>query len=361
MLNTYRVGVVGLSGISLHPADQEPFFFGGVHPHAHVACYANHPRTEIVAVCDIMPAAFERFDELWGTLWPQVTKYTDFKEMLANERIDLLSVVTPDHLHAGVVEAAVAAGVKAIYCEKPIATTLADADRMIEVTEAAGVPMSINHTRRWYDVIQYARSAIRAEHFGRVTHIHAMTTGPRAMLFRNGTHLIDIATFFADGEPVWVSGFLDPGHEAYGPVYAGDGGRDPAFDPGGSGLVRFDNGVLMSFVVSKQIEADGGGWELSIDCEHARLRITEPGGLEVIEAARRDIGGLSRRHIDVPCYKWTDGTAAIEELIGMIEGRANESQSSPREARKTLGIILALLQSQANGNQPVIAPFTDAS
>jgi predicted dehydrogenase len=357
----YRVGVVGLSGISLTPAKHEPFFFGGEHPHAHVACYANHPRTEIVAVCDIMPAAFDRFDELWGHRWSNVARYTDYRAMFANEQLDLVSVVTPDHLHAGVVEAAVAAGIKAIYCEKPIATTLADADRMIQVTEAAGVPMSINHTRRWYDVSQYVKTAIASGEFGRVTHIHALTTGPRAMLFRNGTHLIDIATFFADGEPVWVSGFLDPGHEAYGPVYAGDGGRDPAFDPGGSGLVKFDNGVLLSFVVSKQIQGDGGGWELSIDCEHARLRITEPGGLEIITEPETGTGGLSRRRVDLPRYKWTDGTAAIDELIGMIEGVTTVSQSSPREARKTLAIILALLQSQANGNQPVVAPFTDAS
>jgi predicted dehydrogenase len=352
---------VGLSGISLQPAGTGPFFFGGEHPHAHVACYANHPRTEIVAVCDIFPAAFERFDELWGDRWPGIAKYTDFREMLAKEQLDLISVVTPDHLHADIVEAAVNAGIKAIYCEKPIATTLADADRMIAVTEAAGVPMSINHTRRWYDVFQYAKAAIDAGHFGRVTHIHALTTGPRAMLFRNGTHLIDISTFFADGEPVWVSGFLDPGHEAYGPVYAGEGGRDPALDPGGSALVKFDNGVLLSFVVSKQIQADGGGWEVSIDCEHARLRITEPGGLEVITEPAGDIGGLSRKRVDIPRYSWTDGTAAIEELIGMIEGRTTVSQSSPRDARKSLSVILGLLQSQANGNMPVVAPFTDAS
>lgn len=360
-MTTYRVGVVGLSGISLSPAGTEPFFFGGEHPHAHVACYANHPRTEIVAVCDIMPAAFDRFDELWGSHWPNVNKYTDFREMLANEQLDLISVVTPDHLHGGVVEAAVAAGVKAIYCEKPIATTLADADRMIAVAEAAGVPMSINHTRRWYDVYQYAKQAIDSGEYGRVTHIHALTTGPRAMLFRNGTHLIDLATFFAAGEPVWVSGFLDPGHEAYGPVYAGDGGRDPAFDPGGTGLVQFDNGVLFSFVVSKQIQNGGGGWELSIDCEHARLRMTEPGGLEIITATKGESGGISRSRVDLPRYRWTDGTAAIDELIGIIEGRTTVSQSPPQEARKTLAIILALLQSQANGNTPVTAPFTDAS
>ncbi len=360
-MTVYRVGVVGLSGISIQPAGDAPGFFGSRHPHAHVACYANHPQTEIVAVCDIFPAAFDRFDELWGSEWPNVSKYTDFREMFATEQLDLVSIVTPDHLHAVVVEAAVEAGVKAIYCEKPLATTLEDADRMIAVTEAAGIPMSINHTRRWYDVFQYARELIDSGEYGRITHIHAITAGPRAMLFRNGTHLVDSAIFFAGGEPVWVSGFLDPGHEAYGPVYAGEGGRDPALDPGGSALIKFDNGVVLSFVCSKQIAADGGGWELTIDCEHARFRITEPGGLEIINAERSAPPSLSRRRIELPRYKWTDGTAAIEELIGMIEGRTSGSQSPPREARKSLAVLLALLQSQANDNQPVVAPFTDAS
>ncbi|MCC6703693.1 MAG: hypothetical protein IT334_02385, partial [Thermomicrobiales bacterium] len=72
-------------------------------------------------------------------------------------------------------------------------------------------------------------------------------------------------------------------------------------------------------------------------------------------------GGISRSRVDLPRYRWTDGTAAIDELIGIIEGRTTVSQSPPQEARKTLAIILALLQSQANGNTPVTAPFTDAS
>ncbi|MEZ4624346.1 MAG: Gfo/Idh/MocA family oxidoreductase [Thermomicrobiales bacterium] len=58
--------------------------------------------------------------------------------MLANEEIDLLSIVTPDHLHADSFVAACEAGVKGIYCEKPISTTLEDADRMIAAAEASG-------------------------------------------------------------------------------------------------------------------------------------------------------------------------------------------------------------------------------
>jgi predicted dehydrogenase len=360
-VTSYRVGVVGLTGIATSPSSSEPPFFGGVHPHSHVACYANHPQTEVVAICDLVPALFDNFDRLWGSRWPNVARDTDYCEMLQRERLDLLSVATPDHRHAEVVFAAIPTGVKAIYCEKPIATTLADADRMIAMAEEAGVAMVVNHTRRWYATYQYARDLIHAGHLGKVTHIHAICGGPRAMLFRNGTHLIDAATFFAESEPVWVTGHLDAGHEQYGPVYAGQGGRDPALDPGGSALIRFENGVIASVFCSKSIYKATFVWEVIVYCEGGSIQITEPGGLEVMTMASGGIAGRPRTQIEVPQYRWTDGTAAIEELVAAIEGRTTENQSPPREARKTLAILLAILQSQHQSNVPIVAPFADAS
>jgi hypothetical protein len=61
-VTSYRVGIVGLTGIATAPAPEGPVYFGGVHPHSHVACYANHPWTEVVAICDLVPALFDDFD-----------------------------------------------------------------------------------------------------------------------------------------------------------------------------------------------------------------------------------------------------------------------------------------------------------
>jgi predicted dehydrogenase len=179
------------------------------------------------------------------------------------------------------------------------------------------------------------------------------------MLFRNGTHLIDAATMLAESDPVWVCAHLDAGHEHYGPVYAGQGGRDPAFDPGGSALIRYANGVIASIFCSKPIFAESFDWEVVVYCEGGSIQITEPGGVEVTTMATDGIGGRSRRPIDVPLYRWTDGTAAIDELIALVEGRATDSQSSPREARTILSVLLAILQSQHRGNLPIVAPFAD--
>lgn len=359
-MKSYRVGVVGLSGIAASPAPEGPAIFRSIHPHSHVACYANHPRTEVVAICDLMPALFDEFDRNWGDHWPNVARYSDYQEMLARERLDIISVVTPDHRHAQIVIDAVSAGVKGIFCEKPIATTLAEADRMIEATKTHGVPMIVNLTRRWYGTYHHARELIRIGHLGRVSHIHAVGGGPRSMLFRNGSHLIDAVNIFAESEPNWVAGYLDPEHERYGPHYAGAGGRDPALDPGASVLVHFENGVIASIFYSKAIERDAFLWEITVYGEKGYLRISEPGGIEVNTLAADDLGGRTLRTIEPPLYHWTDGTAAIEDLISIMESRSSVSQSPPEEARKSLAIALAILQSQHDGNRPVSAPFADA-
>lgn len=361
-MGDYRVGIIGLSGIATSPPSAEPAVLGGEQPHAHAACYAVLPQTTVAAVCDVVPAQCDSFRRLWGERWPDVATYTDYTVMLARERLDLLSVVTPDHLHADIVVSAVNAGIKGIFCEKPIATTLADADRMIAAVEAARLPMVVNHTRRWRAEYQHAWSLVQSGHLGKVTHLHLVCGGPRAMLFRNGTHLIDLAVWFADAEPVWVVSQLDPGHEQYGPRYAGDGGRDPATDPGARALVRFANGVVASIFCSKLISSPSFWWEVIIHCERGQIRLTEPGGLTVTTTTDDPIGGLAERHISVAPVIRNGGSAAITELIDMIEkpgdGR-RQGQSPPHAARHVLAIMLAILQSQHAGNIPIVAPFTD--
>jgi hypothetical protein len=120
------------------------------------------------------------------------------------------------------------------------------------------------------------------------------------------------------------------------------------------------NGVIAWIFRSKLIDKKNSLWEVSIYGELGSSQITEPGGVEVMMMDTGPLGGRPRRQIEVPQYRWTDGTAAIEQLVAAIEGRGTENQSPPRERHKILGILLAILQSQHRGNLPVAAPFTDA-
>ena len=77
---------------------------------------------------------------------------------------------------------------------------------------------------------------------GDVKYIIGTLNGRRAMLFRNGTHLIDAICYYADSEPEWVFAELEAGYEDYS-EYRGDGGHKPETEPSASGYIHFKNGV----------------------------------------------------------------------------------------------------------------------
>jgi predicted dehydrogenase len=347
---TYRVGVVGLSGISAGrtPVDESEVLRTPL-PTSHVAAYAALPQTSVVAVCDLKPEQRAAFTERWGDVFPEARAYADVREMLDREDLDLLSVVTPDHAHADIVVAAAGHGVRGIACEKPLATSVADCDRMIAACAASGTVLSVDHTRRFRAPYQAARQAIRRGAIGRVQRIIASMGGPRAMLFRNGTHLIDGVCFFAESDPEWVFAELDPGFEDYA-VYRGDGGRDPATDPGGSGYVHFRDGVRAFVNCSKGqspafiLQVIGEQGEIDVAMDHAVLRQ----------------GTHQAELLSPPLHVRTGIAAYLEELIRVME-QGGETSSSPREARKTVEIIVGFLTSQARGSARVDFPLPPGS
>ena len=350
-MTTYRVGIVGLTGIGAGPAPEGPStIFGSRMPHSHAAGYAAHPRTDVVAVCDLVPELLGRFRARWKHVWPVVATYTDYRAMLAREGLDIISVVTSDDRHADIVVDAADTPVKGILCEKPIATTLADADRMIDAVERAGVPMVVDHTRRWLPEYHLAREILRSDELGALSRIVGLLGGPRAMIFRNGTHLVDAINFFAESDPQWVTAQLDLGQERYGVHYAGDGGHDPATDPGVTGMIVYQNGVIGFCSVSKRTAAR---FELDLLCERGRVRLL-PGGVEV--ETRDNSGSSTLRRVACPQYVRSDTAAAIAELVGLVEN-GGEGQCPPREARKALEIILAMLRSQVTENARVEFPL----
>ena len=146
---TYKAVIVGLTGIGARrPGEPGAWPVYGTMPRSHAAAYHRHPQTEVVAVCDIRSEALTGFQREWADVWPEVRVYTDYRAMLAEEKPDLVSVCTPDHLHADITVDAANGGAKAILCEKPIATTLADADRMIAAATANRYRLNIRGVGR---------------------------------------------------------------------------------------------------------------------------------------------------------------------------------------------------------------------
>src|SRR6266542_2655845 len=224
----------------------------GVGSH-HAYAYQQHPQVDLVAICDVNPAVFDRVYTTAGIERGTVREYTDYRELLRQERLDLVSVATPDQYHAGpVTEAARCASVAGILCEKPIASSLADADRMIEAVERYGTKMLVDHTRNFDPAYVEVRDRVRQGEIGPLTRNVAYLGGKRAMLFRNTTHVLGAVCFYAESSPTWIFAALDAEFEHYGLEYKGEGGRDPALDPGATMVINFANGVRALVTASKR-------------------------------------------------------------------------------------------------------------
>ncbi|MBM3276456.1 MAG: Gfo/Idh/MocA family oxidoreductase [Candidatus Handelsmanbacteria bacterium] len=344
-----RAVIVGLTGIgAARPASDpsQPIYHPT--PPSHAAAYQHHPRTELVAVCDLRTAALEDFRQTWQDVWPNLHYYTDYALMLREQQPELVSIATSDHAHADVCVAATQSGARAILCEKPIATTLADADRMIGATAERGVLLSVEHTRRWDPLYLRVRQLLHSGELGPLRTMTAELFSPRAMLFRNGTHLIDLFSFFGEADPLWVVADLEDGFEDYR-AYKGDGGRNPDLEPYASAYIRFAGGIR-GFYNSYKAAYPGSGF--SLVCEEGVVRMTDQGAQVSVG---RSFTELWTRDLVPGTFLHTRQLGALAELVHVLEKGGTLISPGP-EARKALALTLAMLESHCRGNIRVDLP-----
>ena len=116
-----RAGVVGLTGIGARPPiPAAKRGWGITMPHSHASAYHFVEDTELVAVCDLRQEAIDEFDVNWRSYLSEVNSYTDYRQMLDRENLDLISVVTSDHVHTQIViDAARGRGSRASSAKSP--------------------------------------------------------------------------------------------------------------------------------------------------------------------------------------------------------------------------------------------------
>ena len=107
-------------------------------PTSYAAALRRHPRTELVAGCDPSEERLAAFGQHHGVS----ALYTDYREFLTKERLDLVAIAAHAAIRPDATALAVECGAKAVMTEKPMTLTLAEADRMVEVCEQAGVPLA---------------------------------------------------------------------------------------------------------------------------------------------------------------------------------------------------------------------------
>jgi len=97
--------------------------------------------------------------------------YDSYEELLADERVDVVHLTTPNHLHLPEAQEALAAG-KHVVCEKPLALTSAESGELLELARASGLVHSTNFNLRFYPMVQEARARVLGGEIGDVWDVH---------------------------------------------------------------------------------------------------------------------------------------------------------------------------------------------
>jgi predicted dehydrogenase len=177
----------------------------------HARAYSQHPSAELVAICDLDEGRARKVAEEYGS--PKV--FTSLDEML-DEKLDGISVATPDDAHAAIALKAAAGGVH-ILVEKPLATTIEECEGMVAAAEKAGVFLMVDWHNRWNPPYYYAWQAIREGELGDVRYIYYRLSDtvyvPTQMLpWANkstvmwflGSHALDTTCWLMGKKPVRV-------------------------------------------------------------------------------------------------------------------------------------------------------------
>ena len=354
-ITNYRVGIVGLSGITAGAPDPAPKPLRNAISNSHTYCISLLDDMDIVGVCDLVPERVEDFDRRWRDRFPNAKRYTDYREMIRKESLDILTVATGDDKHADIAVDGVNAGIRGLFVEKPLATTLDDADRILHACENRGIPISVGHTGRWQRPYHAVRDVIRSGALGPLHNIITVLGGSRAMLFRNGTHSIDGICFFAESDPIRVFACLEEGFEDWD-TYKGDGGKIPRNDPGVSGFIMFRNGVRAYFSANKNTipgstyELAGPNGKVLFDRSTGLADLVQKNDSEGSDIKGALLPSYSSKRIRISPgeYEQVSYIAAYKELIDMIEN-GSDGVSVGREARKTVQIMTGFLRSHQAG------------
>ena len=139
---------------------------GRISPNHLMAAQENN--LNIVALCDLIPASITDKITKYG-LPVDIKQYTDYKQMLEEEKPDLVAIATESGKHASIALDCIEKGIHVII-EKPIALSLEDADAIITAAERKGVKVCACHQNRFNKSIQKIREALEQGRFGRLFH-----------------------------------------------------------------------------------------------------------------------------------------------------------------------------------------------
>lgn len=296
----------------------------------------------LVAVADPAPGAAEKL----ASALDVDHAYTDVAQLLAQPGLDAVIIATPARFHTNIVVQAAEAG-KAIFCEKPMALTLEEADRAIAAARSAEVPLQVGFNRRWDQAFAEGHAAIAAGRIGAPQLLRSLTRDPGP--FGGDPARIPHWTIFYEtlihdfDTLLW----LNAGARATEVYAAADAlvrpdAKEKGFLDTAVVTIRFDNG---SIAVAEANFSALYGYDI-------RGEVFGPGGMVTMGDVRRSSMTLFDRH-GVSQDTWRRDTehfaagytAQLASFVQAVRKREPVGGPTGEDARRALAIALACIES----------------
>ena len=332
----YRVGLIGAGRMGT----------------THARGYRFHPRTEVVAAADTDSDNLALFCERFG-----VPGYTDYREMLGKEKLDIAAPVLPVRANVKVVLGCMAEDVKAVFCEKPFAATLSDGDRMVDEAQTRHIPFAVGYVQRNHPQLWKAREIIDSGQLGHVLYVDLYHN-----LNQIGCQWMPVVNLFAhDSDVEYVVGEVE-----------GDAFSDEQAEMKGvGGLIKYTNGMHcyahFRSGAKRGVDVVCEDGVFSYDGHDFRL-YTRPEGeghTEPLVEATPDVLASRERNTTydedgwlVPSEQYLD--AHVQSIVDALDHGA-EPRASGADMLRAMEITIALRESTRRGHVPLQLPLEDRS
>lgn len=340
-MSVARVGLIGLGRMGC-TIDDEIYGYPAVAlPYSVAASCQASERLELVAGCDLEHTKRENFTARYGC----EAVYDDYRRMIEQEVPDLVAVCTRAVNHAELAVGVAELGVKAIFCEKAMACSMAEADAILEAVGSRGIPFNTGVLRRHDARYEQLREIVLSGDIGKP---QAAVHFASASLLHGHIHSIDTLLYLL-GDPriTRVRGEL---RLPAGKDFV-DGKLD--IDPQAVYQLETDNGVFCTSV-------PGGSWEFEVMASGGSVRSYANGQ----DRGWRRAVQLTERHSTTEAVPLAP-TAAASATMRVLEDLVDclETGQAPREgverAHHATEACLAVAESHRQGGAWVELPIPD--
>lgn len=335
----YKAVIVGAGRMAGTIDDEVVNYPACTNPYSHAAGYTAVPEVELAAFADLDAAKVETLRQRYGV--PR--GYSDYREMIEKERPDIVSITTPGTHHHEAVLFAAEHGAKAIYCEKPLCCSLAEADEMVAAVESRGIKFNTGTLRRWAAQYEVVRDMIARGDLG---DLQVCLTYAVGGMLHSASHFFDIMLYLA-GDPAleWAQGtILSSDFDAAATRWDDD--------LCGIGNVQLSNGVMCHLLSTSM-------WAMfAVIGSEGRVDILN-NGVDFEFRRRQDIeaGGIEYHPAPMPEYTRTSPTVRlIQDLLQALD-TDGETRQGIRRAVDTTEITFGIIESHRQGGARVKLPL----